>query len=202
MNSDNNGTVANICSPALVYLCFSLIQIIIDVYKKQFNTAFFKFWVMIIFTTLLNILCERGLGVISWLIVFVPIIMMTIIIFTLIYFLGFNPGQANKIFNVENAKPLQPQFQQNNKYIDPQNGEYYGVTPYDQHVVDRMYELTNMVMEEHIAKMEDINKKTPTEETVETSEIETTTKEIETTTKEISESGDNLINSSEAFSLF
>ena len=57
-------------------------------------------------------------------------------------------------------------------------------------------------MEEHIAKMEDINKKTPTEETVETSEIETTTKEIETTTKEISESGDNLINSSEAFSLF
>ena len=102
MDSDNNGTVANICSPALVYLCFSLIQIIIDVYKKQFNTAFFKFWVMIIFTTLLNILCERGLGVISWLIVFVPIIMMTIIIFTLIYFLGFNPGQTNKIFNVEN----------------------------------------------------------------------------------------------------
>ena len=196
MDSDNSGTVANICSPALVYLCFSLIQIIIDVYKKQFNTAFFKFWVMIIFTTLLNILCERGLGVISWLIVFVPIIMMTIIIFTLIYFLGFNPGQANKIFNVEKAKPLQPQFQQNNQYIDPQNGEYYGVNPYDQHVVDRMYELTNMVMEEHIAKMEDINnKKTPTEEIVNPSEKETTTEEI-------SESGDNLINGSEAFSLF
>ena len=69
---------------ALVYLCFSLIQIIIDVYKKQFNTAFFKFWVMIIFTTLLNIYV-RGLGVISWLIVFVPI-MMTIIIFTYLLF--------------------------------------------------------------------------------------------------------------------
>ena len=138
MDSENNGTVTNICSPALVYLCFSLIQIIIDVYKKQFNTAFFKFWVMIIFTTLLNILCERGLGVISWLIVFVPIIMMTIIIFTLIYFLGFNPGQTNKIFNVENKskKPLEPQFQQNNQYINPQTGEYYGISPYDQHVVD------------------------------------------------------------------
>ena len=198
MDSENNGTVTNICSPALVYLCFSLIQIIIDVYKKEFNTAFFKFWVMIIFTTLLNILCERGLGVISWLIVFVPIIMMTIIIFTLIYFLGFNPGQTNKIFNIENNnnKPLVPQFQQNNQYINPQNGEYYGISPYDQHVVDRMYELTNMVVEEHVAKMDSINnKKTPNDE-------QTTTPEVSTTNEEIAESGDNLINGSEPFSLF
>lgn len=198
MDSENNGTVTNICSPALVYLCFSLIQIIIDVYKKQFNTAFFKFWVMIIFTTLLNILCERGLGVISWLIVFVPIIMMTIIIFTLIYFLGFNPGQTNKIFNVENKsnKPLVPQFQQNNQYVNPQTGEYYGISPYDQHVVDRMYELTNMVVEEHVAKMDSINnKKTPSDE-------QTTAPEEAAANEEIAESGDNLINGSEPFSLF
>ena len=198
MDSENNGTVTNICSPALVYLCFSLIQIIIDVYKKQFNTAFFKFWVMVIFTTLLNILCERGLGVISWLIVFVPIIMMTIIIFTLIYFLGFNPGQTNKIFNVENKsnKPLVPQFQQNNQYVNPQTGEYYGISPYDQHVVDRMYELTNMVVEEHVAKMDSINnKKTPSDE-------QTTAPEESAANEEIAESGDNLINGSEPFSLF
>ena len=198
MDSENNGTVTNICSPALVYLCFSLIQIIIDVYKKQFNTAFFKFWVMIIFTTLLNILCERGLGVISWLIVFVPIIMMTIIIFTLIYFFGFNPGQTNKIFNIENKsnKPLVPQFQQNNQYVNPQTGEYYGISPYDQHVVDRMYELTNMVVEEHVAKMDSINnKKTPSDE-------QTTTPDESAANEEIAESGDNLINGSEPFSLF
>ena len=198
MDSENNGTVTNICSPALVYLCFSLIQIIIDVYKKQFNTAFFKFWVMVIFTTLLNILCERGLGVISWLIVFVPIIMMTIIIFTLIYFLGFNPGQTNKIFNVENKsnKPLAPQFQQNNQYVNPQTGEYYGITPYDQHVVDRMYELTNMVVEEHVAKMDSINnKKTPSDD-------QPAPADESTTNEEIAESGDNLINGSEPFSLF
>ena len=118
MDSENNGTVTNICSPALVYLCFSLIQIIIDVYKKQFNTAFFKFWVIVIFTTLLNILCERGLGVISWLIVFVPIIMMTIIIFTLIYFLGFNPGQTNKIFNIENKSNKNLSYLNFNKIIN------------------------------------------------------------------------------------
>lgn len=202
MNSDNNGTVTKICSPALVYLCFSIIQIIIDVYKKQFNTAFFKFWVMIIFTTLLNILCERGLGIISWLIVFVPIIMMTIIIFTLIYFLGFNPGQANKMFNIENktSKPLQSQFQQNNQYINPQNGEYYGIKPYDQHVVDRMYELTNMVVEEHVAKMDTINnKKTPSD--VPTPNIETENVP-ENESEELIESGDKLIDGTENFSLF
>jgi hypothetical protein len=97
-----NDTVAQICSPALVYLCFSLIQIIIDVYKRQFNTAFFKFWVMLIVTALLNILCDRGLSVVSWLIVFIPLILMSIILVVLIFFLGFRPGQVNKIFNVKN----------------------------------------------------------------------------------------------------
>ena len=102
--SDNNSTVATICSPAIVYLCFSLIQIIVDIYKKQFNTAFFKFWVMIIVTTMLNILCERGMGVVSWLIVFIPLILMTVLIVILIYFVGFKPGQPNKVFNNDPAK--------------------------------------------------------------------------------------------------
>ena len=116
-----NSVVANLCSPALVYLCFSLIQIVIDVYKKQFNTAFFKFWVMLVITTLLNILCERGLSTISWLIVFVPIILMTIIIVILIYFLGFKPGQANKIFNVQNQQSgLRDQMAINEMYKQQQ----------------------------------------------------------------------------------
>ena len=102
--SDNNSTVATICSPAVVYLCFSLIQIIVDIYKKQFNTAFFKFWVMLIVTTMLNILCERGMGVVSWLIVFIPLILMTVLILILIYFVGFRPGQPNKVFNNDPAK--------------------------------------------------------------------------------------------------
>ena len=96
----SEGVVSNICAPALVYLSFSLIQIIIDIYKNQFTTAFFKFWTMLIFTTLLNILCERGLEVVSWMFVFIPIITMSILLVILIYFLGFNPGQINKKFNV------------------------------------------------------------------------------------------------------
>jgi len=61
-----------VCGPAIVYLGFSLTHIIIDTFKQEFNVAFMKFLVMIIFTLLLNILCKKGLGVISWFIVFVP----------------------------------------------------------------------------------------------------------------------------------
>ena len=51
----------NICSPALLYLAYSLTQIIIDIFRQLYNTAFIKFIVMIIFTILLNILCNQGL---------------------------------------------------------------------------------------------------------------------------------------------
>ena len=122
--SDNNSTVASMCSPAIVYLCFSLIQIIVDIYKKQFNTAFFKFWVMIIVTTMLNILCERGMGVVSWLIVFIPFILMTLLILVLIYFIGFKPGQPNKFFNNDPAKANDrvtlEQMRQNNIQLEQQ----------------------------------------------------------------------------------
>ena len=38
------------CGPALLYLGFSLIQIVIDLYKGLYNTTFIKFIVMILFT--------------------------------------------------------------------------------------------------------------------------------------------------------
>jgi Na+/H+-dicarboxylate symporter len=82
----------NICAPAIVYIAFSLTHIIIDTYKQEFNTAFMKFLVMIVFTLLLNILCKRGLGIISWFIVFVPFIFMTIISSTLLFAFGLDPG--------------------------------------------------------------------------------------------------------------
>ncbi len=66
-----------ICSPALIYIAFSLTHIIIETLRQKYNTAFIKFIVMIIFTILLNILCERGLTVVSWFIVFIPFIIMT-----------------------------------------------------------------------------------------------------------------------------
>ena len=79
-----------ICSPALIYLLFSLTQILIDTVKGLYNTAFMKIIVMVLITYLLNIMCERGLGVVSWIIVFIPFIFMTVIVGMLLYIFGLD----------------------------------------------------------------------------------------------------------------
>jgi hypothetical protein len=79
-----------LCPPALIYLIFSLTQIIIDLFKGLYNTAFFKFIVMIMITLLLNMLCQGGLSIIAWFIVFIPFILMTVIVTMLLYVFGLD----------------------------------------------------------------------------------------------------------------
>ena len=83
--------MSNLCGPAILYIGFSLIQIIIDTFNGLYNTAFLKFLVMIIFTILLNILCNIGLGIISWFIVFIPFIFMTVITTLLLFIFRLDP---------------------------------------------------------------------------------------------------------------
>jgi len=90
-------SLQTICPPALIYLVFSVTQIIIDTSQGMYNMAVVKFGVTILFTTLLNYLCQRDLGIISWLIVFIPFILMTLIIGILLFMIGVNPdtGKLN-----------------------------------------------------------------------------------------------------------
>ena len=75
----------DICPPALIYLIFSVTQIAIDTVQGMYNTAFAKVWVTLVFTVILNFLCSRGLGIVSWLLVFIPFMLMTLIIGILLY---------------------------------------------------------------------------------------------------------------------
>jgi hypothetical protein len=79
-----------LCPPALIYLVFSITQIIIDTFKGLYNTAFFKFIIMVMVTILLNALCEEGMGIISWIIVFIPFILMSVIVTMLLYIFGLD----------------------------------------------------------------------------------------------------------------
>ena len=67
------------CTPTTFYLVFAGLQIFMDLINGLFVGALVKFFIMIVFTTLLNILCMRDLGIISWLLVFMPFILMTLI---------------------------------------------------------------------------------------------------------------------------
>ena len=91
----------NLCGPTLVYVGFSLTQIIIDTFKQLYNTALLKFFVMIIFAIILNILCEKGLGIISWFIVFVPFIFMTIITSLLLFVFGLDAKKGTYNYSID-----------------------------------------------------------------------------------------------------
>jgi hypothetical protein len=94
--------IDNLCPPALLYLGFSLTQIIIDIFKGFYNTAFFKSIVMIIFTLILNIMCKKGLSIVSWIIVFIPFILMTYITAVLMFVFGLSPTDNNIDYNIIN----------------------------------------------------------------------------------------------------
>lgn len=96
----------NICAPALIYIGFSLIQIFIDIYNTNINEAFLKFIFMIVFTLIINILCELGYIVIAWIIVFIPIIMMTIISTLLLHVFGLDPKNKDISSRTNNARDL------------------------------------------------------------------------------------------------
>jgi uncharacterized protein YacL len=95
-----------LCTPAIIYLIFSATQIIIDTIKGLYNTAIVKGIVMIMVTLLLNILCEQGLGVVSWIIVFIPFILMTIVVSMILYVFGLDAatGKINNFSYYENRK--------------------------------------------------------------------------------------------------
>ena len=88
----------DLCAPALIYVVFSLTQVIIDTLKGLYNTALAKFIIMVMITLLLNVLCERGLGIASWIIVFIPFVMMSVITSVLLYFFGLkaSSGKLNE----------------------------------------------------------------------------------------------------------
>ena len=95
----------NLCTPALIYLIFSITQITIDIFKKDYNVALVKFTVAFIFTILLNYLCSSGLGIVSWIIVFIPFILMSVIVSYILTFFGIDP-KTNEIRILKNGEEL------------------------------------------------------------------------------------------------
>ena len=106
-----------ICPPALIYLVFSTTQVIIDTVKGSYNVALVKLWVTLIFTILLNFLCNRGLGIISWIIVFIPFILMTVIVTLILVMFGLDPITGRK------SRVISYHKQQKHHHREPKSSE-------------------------------------------------------------------------------
>jgi hypothetical protein len=85
--------------PALIYLIFAVTHVIVDMYKENYDKALMQFFIGAVFTFLLNILCRQGLGIVSWIIISIPFLLMTTIAAILVYSLKVDPSTG---------KPLPP----------------------------------------------------------------------------------------------
>ena len=95
----------SLCPPAIIYLIFSVTQILIDTIKGMYNTALMKGVVTFMVTILLNILCEKGLSVVSWIIVFIPFILMTVIVSMLLYVFGLDAATGSINYKQDSPAP-------------------------------------------------------------------------------------------------
>ena len=94
--------LVNLCPPVILFIAFSLTQIIIDTLKNLYDVALFRFIVTIVFSISLNIICEMGYETVSWLFVFTPLILMT----TVTLLVLFNATTKTKTDTTKESVPM------------------------------------------------------------------------------------------------
>lgn len=104
-----------LCAPALIYIVFSITQVTMDSLKGMHNVAFVKLFISILFTILLNHLCQRGLGIVAWIIVFIPFMLMSVIVGLLLLVLGLDPKTGK--LNRPNNEPKNREYDAREKAI-------------------------------------------------------------------------------------
>lgn len=89
--------IQQLCKPAIIYLVFSISQILFDIYGGMYTLALVKFSVSFIITALLNYLCYSGFSTVSWIIVFIPFMLMTVVVSILLLAVSINPNQSIQV---------------------------------------------------------------------------------------------------------
>ena len=89
--------INQLCMPALIYLVFMAIHISVDMYYGLYNIALIKIGIGTICTLLLNVLCVNNMSVISWIIVSIPFIMMSVIAVFILFMMGLDPATGKNI---------------------------------------------------------------------------------------------------------
>lgn len=63
-----------LCFPALIYFIFSLAHILLETLREKYNAAGISFAIAIVITWILDMLCKSGHGMLSWILVSIPIL--------------------------------------------------------------------------------------------------------------------------------
>ena len=97
--------IEGLCMPALIYLVYATTRIIIDAYKGLYNLAFVQVWITILFVYLLNVMCRAGFGIISWIVVSIPFLLMSVIAAVLLFVFGLNPATGKAVYAPQATPP-------------------------------------------------------------------------------------------------
>jgi hypothetical protein len=69
--------VMKLCTPALVYFVIGVISLVIAFFQRfLLSSLLIKGFFILVWTWLLNLLCQKGYKTISWILVILPYIMM------------------------------------------------------------------------------------------------------------------------------
>ena len=80
----------SMCSPAIVYAVFVLMQISLDLSSGSFTTAIIKLGVGICIIGLLYLLCTYDLTYVAWIVVIIPFLYTTAIVGVVMFIFGLD----------------------------------------------------------------------------------------------------------------
>lgn len=87
--------LTKLCIPALVYLVFQITHVIVALFDDQYNSALLQLILGIVMVLFLQLLCMRGMTLISWIIVFLPFIFYTYMTMIIYYVFGLDPEKVD-----------------------------------------------------------------------------------------------------------
>ena len=76
-----------ICPPALIYVIYMTIQVVLDIFQGFYNRSIVKIILLFLIGAGLNMLCKNGYFVLVWVLVFVPFVFMSLVVVTILYLL-------------------------------------------------------------------------------------------------------------------
>ncbi len=96
-NSLNKKSKLMLCVPAIIYLALGLISIIMAIAgKESISSISIQAIVIAFWTFILNLICSAGYEVISWILLFLPIIIFFIFLILGFSFMGSLMGSSMK----------------------------------------------------------------------------------------------------------
>ena len=94
--------IDTLCPPAIVFIVFTMIHLIMELYDYKYKRALLKSILAILVICLLEALCLSNMQIISWVIVFIPLIIYSYMTLVIYFVFGTDPTEKMKRYEIKN----------------------------------------------------------------------------------------------------